>query len=369
MQQTKRPTPLRESPFAFTRPARQRGWFDRVLKRPRADLAFDALQHLLAQRDPTSLSDSDISAVLLAYDVEGAEARAVLVRMWRLVLGVFLADDSFSDREIAYLAALRSAFGLTEEEVRESERHVVHPRYAVALQDVLADARVTDAERATLRRLAAQLRVPDPVQRDLFERSSRATINELLQRSVADRRLSPDELDELASVARHLGITPDFGHATEAMLDRYAHYWRIENGDMPSVAADVPLEGDETCHLVLFAERHEALPALESIDREGIVSVRIARGVYYRAGSASTEPLNRSTLRPADRGRMLITSKRVLFEGDEGSVTVRHRDIVSFQVYADAIVLERRAGVGPWFTIAGDTEMAAVVLGAALARA
>ena len=369
MQHSKRPTPLRESPFAFTRPARQRGWIDRVMQRPRADLAAQALQHLLAQRDPTTLTDSEISAVLLEYDVEGAEAREVLVRMWRLVLGVFLADDAFSDREIAYLSALRSAFGLTEEEIRESERVVVHPRYAVALQDVLADARVTDPERATLQRLASQLRVPATVQKDLFERSSRAAINELLQRSVADRRLSPDELDELASVARHLGITPDFGHATDAMLDRYAHYWRIENGDIPTVAADVPLEGDESCHVILFAERHEPLPASESFDREGIVSVRIARGVYYRAGSASTEPLNRATLRSADRGRVLITSKRVLFEGAAGSVTVRLRDIVSFQVYADALVLERRAGIGPYFTIDGDTEMAAVILGAALARA
>ena len=30
---------------------------------------------------------------------------------------------------------------------------------------------------------------------------------------------------------------------------------------------------------------------------------------------------------------------------------------------------ERRAGLGPYFTIDGDTEMAAVILGAALARA
>ena len=132
-------------------------------------------------------------------------------------------------------------------------------------------------------------------------------------------------------------------------------------------AADLPTT--ETCHLILFAERHEPLPAAESFDREGIVSVRIARGVYYRAGSASTEPLNRATIRRADRGRVLITSKRVLFEGETGSVTVRLRDIVSFQVYADALVLERRAGLGPYFTIDGDTEMAAVILGAALARA
>ena len=369
MQQSKRPTPLRESPFAFTRPARRRGWIDRVLSRPRSDLAGQALQHLLAQRDPASISPTDISALLLDYDISGPEARAVLVQMWRHVLGVFLADNTFSDREIAYLAALRAAFGLSEQEVRESERLVVHPRYAVALRDALADTRVSDDERATLGRLASQLRMPDSVQQHLYERSSRAVIEGLLHRSVSDRRLSPDELEELASVARHLGITPDFDHATEAMLDRFAHFWRIENGDIPVVAVEAPLEGDEACHLTLPAELHEPLPAAEMFEREGIVSVRIARGVYYRAGSASTERLNRASVRRVDRGRVLITSKRVIFDGNTGTVTVRLPEISAFQVYADGLVLERRAGAGPHFTVDGDTEIAAVILGAALARA
>ena len=367
--QSKRPTPLRESPFAFTRPARQRGFFDRVLKRPRPDLAMQALQHLLAQRDPAHLADGDISELLLEYDVEGPDARGVLVRMWRLVLGVFLADDHFSDREIEYLAALRTAFALTEEEVRESERLVVHPRFAVALQDVLADARVTSEERETLQRLARSLHMPQAVQEHLFERSSRAAIDGLLKRSVADRRLSPDELDELASVARQLGVSPDFDRATEAMLDRYALYWRIENGDIPAIDVDVPLDGDEDCHIMLPADCHEPLPTGEAFDREGILSVRIARGVYYRAGSASTEVLNRATIRQIDHGRLLITSKRLLFDGKEGSITVRLRDVTSFQVYADALVVERRAGMGPYFTTPGDTELAAVILSAALARA
>jgi len=132
MPHTKRPTPLRDSPFSYTRPAGRRGWIDRVLRRPRADLAARALQHLLSQRDPTRISPSDISTLLLEYDVAGAAARSVLVQMWRQVLEAFLSDDAFSDREIAYLEALREAFALTEEEVQASEREVVHPRYAVA---------------------------------------------------------------------------------------------------------------------------------------------------------------------------------------------------------------------------------------------
>jgi hypothetical protein len=339
-----------------------------MLGRPRTDLADRALQHLLAQRDPTRISRSDISDLLLEYEVSGPAARELLVRIWRQVLSAFLKDDAFSDREIAYLDALREAFALTDEEVRAAEREVVHPRYSVALHEALADARLSDEERAVLHRLAAQLRLPANVQHDLYARSTKTVIEGLLGRSAADRRLSPDELQQLASVARHLGVTPDFDHATEAMLDRYALFWRIENGDLPSETVDVPLAGDEVCHLVARAEFYEPTGIGEGGETEGVGSVRIARGVYYRVGSVSDERMNRAGLRRVDTGRLLITSKRVLFDGSRDGVSVGLRDISSYQVHADGIVLERRAGVGPHVTLDGDVELAAVILGAALAR-
>jgi hypothetical protein len=343
---------------------------DRVRRRPRPDLAGQALQHLLAQRDPTRISPSDISTLLLEYDVAGAAARTVLVHMWRQVLEAFLSDAAFSDREIAYLEALREAFALTDEEVQASEREVVHPRYAVALRDALSDARLRDDERASLARLAEQLRLPESVQSEIYQRSTRALISGLLDRSVADRRLSPEELQQLAAVAQHLGVTPDFDKATETMLDRYAFFWRIENGDLPSVAVDgVTLAAGETCHSITRAERYERRGDAGGPDAEGIVSVRIARGVYYRVGSVSDARINRTLLRLVDGGRLLVTSQRVLFEGAQGALAWPLRDLASYQVYADGIVLEPRSGPVPSFTLEGDVELSAVILGAALARA
>jgi hypothetical protein len=342
-----------------------------MLGRPQPEMAAEALKHLLTQRDPAHITAADISALMLEYDVVGPEGRDILVQMWRNVLSIFLTDDTFSDREIAYLEALREAFALTEDEVRRCEEAVVHPRYSVALRDALADSRLSDDERAVLARLGEALRLPAAVQRDLHERSGRAVIGRMLDRSVADRRLSPDELEELASVARHLGMTPDFDKATEAMLDRYALFWRIENGDLPMVEVkNIALEPGETCHAEVPAELYESRGATESAsESEGIVSVRIARGVYFRAGSASEDRMNRTGLVRKDSGPVLITSRRILFIGSEGTVSFPLRDLSSYQVYADGIVLERRDRTGPFFTMEGDVELTAVILGAALAHA
>jgi hypothetical protein len=74
-------------------------------------------------------------------------------------------------------------------------------------------------------------------------------------------------------------------------------------------------------------------------------------------------------LRHIEAGRLLITSRRVLLVGSRESVSWPLRDIACYQVYADGVVLELRAGTGPSFALDGDVELVAVVLGAALARA
>jgi hypothetical protein len=66
---------------------------------------------------------------------------------------------------------------------------------------------------------------------------------------------------------------------------------------------------------------------------------------------------------------VLVTNQRVIFDGPQGTGAWSLRDVASYQVHADAIVLELRAGGHPTFAIEGDVELAAVILGAALARA
>ena len=365
-----RPTPLRDSPFAFTRPAPRRGLLDRWLERARPDLAAQALQHLLARRDPTTLTQTEISNLLIEYGLAGSAARQVLAAMWRRVLEAFLADDAFSNREIAYLEALRNALALTDVETAEAERLVVHPRYEMAVRDALADERLSDEERASLTRLARQLRLPPEVEREIFERSTQKTLQLRLRASVEDRRLSPQELEQLALIARHLGVDRPFDHSTEALLDRFAFFWRVENGDLPEVAASVPLPAGELCHFECPAALYEPRGrAAQGVEGEGIVSVRIARGVYYRAASVSTDMLRLESLSRIGAGRLCITNRHLIFHGERRHLSIPLRKLSAFQVCVDGLILEKGGSPAAHLAIEGDTELAAVILGAAMARA
>jgi hypothetical protein len=353
----RRPTPIRHTPFGYTRPPRPRSWLDRLFKRPRPDLAAEALQHLLARRDATRIAPTDISELFLRYGVVGADARAILVATWRRVLHAFLGDDVLSDREIAYLQELARALTLTTQDVEAAEREVIHPRYEKAVSEAMADERMTAEERAALARLAARLRLQPEVEREIYHRSARRVLDAILRETLADHRVSPEELERMTHVAREFGV------------ELRPQFWRIENGDLPTVEAKLGLELGEVCHFRTRGEWFERRSGVVESD-EGIGSTRIARGVYFRAGSMSTESLDRTRLTEGEEGTLLITNRQVIFDGRRRQRAVPLRTITAFQVHADGLVLERR-GAAPDAVIAfgEDVELAAVVLGAALARA
>lgn len=357
-------------PFPAIRPARKRSWLDRLLRRPRPDLASQALQNLLARRGPGNVSGTEISNLLLRYGVAGPNARTLLVEMWQRVLSEFLADNSLSDKEIAYLDALRGALTLTQSEAEDGERKVIHPRYAMAVGQAMADRYVSVKEREQLAKLAAQLRLPAEVERDIYQRVAKRALASLVRESVADRRLSPEERDELAHLSRHLGVPVVLDEATEPMLDRFALFWTIENGHCPTVTVPITLEKREVCYFCAPAAWHRPLTwRLEGEFGDGIGSVRVARGVYYRCGTATEECLTDTRIKEMDRGKLYITNRRVLFEGARGMVRRGLRSIDAFQVYRDGLILEKANGRGFYLTIDGDVELAAVILGTALSRA
>ena len=367
MTEPARRTPLRPRAFTVSRPARRRGLLDRLLKRPRPDLAAHALRALFAGRDPAAVSATEISNLLLHYGVIGAEGRELLVQTWRQALATFLDDDALTEAEVAYLGALRAALGLTADEIKRVEQQVLHPRYELAVRDALHDRRLTVEEWESLTTLASRLGLPADVERGIFERSASEVLADVVRESVADRRLSPEEREQLRLISRQLGVDPTLDTATRAMLDRFALFWRIENGDRPEVPVPMPLGAGERCHFAVPAAWYGERRAAEHGD-EGVGRVRVARGVYYRTASVSAERMERERLVPIDGGQLYITNERVLLVGPRGERSIPLRSVRAFEVYADGLALTLDEGAGPYVILDGDVELAAVILGASLAR-
>lgn len=97
----------------------------------------------------------------------------------------------------------------------------------------------------------------------------------------------------------------------------------------------------------------------EFVGRSQGVSVRLARGVYYRTGSFRGNPVETTSFEHVDTGVFAFTNKHLYFSGAKKSFRIAYAKIVSFTPYSDGIGLHRDAAsakpqlfvtVDGWFT-------------------
>jgi hypothetical protein len=85
------------------------------------------------------------------------------------------------------------------------------------------------------------------------------------------------------------------------------------------------------------------------------VSLRIARGVYYRVGGFRGSPVETAEAVHADTGLLGVTQKHLYFAGPTKSFRIRYDKIVSFTPYSDGIGLQRdAASAKPQSFVTGD---------------
>ena len=85
------------------------------------------------------------------------------------------------------------------------------------------------------------------------------------------------------------------------------------------------------------------------------VSIRIAKGVYYRVSAFKGEAVNSTVRTPVDRGTLIITDKNIYFAGPSKALRIPYNKIVSFQPFTDGFGLIREgANTKPQLFITGD---------------
>lgn len=73
---------------------------------------------------------------------------------------------------------------------------------------------------------------------------------------------------------------------------------------------------------------------------EGL-SVRIARGIYYRVGAFRGEPITTTNLKPLYYGNLIITNKNVYFYSTQKSVKYPYDKILAYVPFEDAIGIQQ----------------------------
>ena len=92
--------------------------------------------------------------------------------------------------------------------------------------------------------------------------------------------------------------------------------------------------------------RPHHLRRLRRRERQGSshgLSIRVARGVYYRPSTFRSRPIEWEETIHADTGLLGLTTKHIYFAGNRKKFRVRYDRIVSFDAYNDGFGIMRDA--------------------------
>lgn len=85
------------------------------------------------------------------------------------------------------------------------------------------------------------------------------------------------------------------------------------------------------------------------------VSIRIAKGIYYRLGRFKGERLQNAQTVHADTGLLGITNKHIYFSGPTKRFRIAYNKIVTFEPYSDGVGVQRDAvSAKPQTFVTGD---------------
>lgn len=178
-----------------------------------------------------------------------------------------------------------------------------------------------------------------------------------------DGLLSESEEHNLVALEEDLGLT-------QAELDQKGAYTKVvqahvlrelTEGKLPdkfSVVGNLPFNmqrGERLVWLFQGVRYYEQRTRRHTEGRTSGVSIRIARGVYYRTGGFKGYPVETTVNEHKATGVLALTTKHIYFASPEKSFRIPYAKIVAFTPYSDGIGLQRDAQTAkPQTFVLGD---------------
>ena len=169
--------------------------------------------------------------------------------------------------------------------------------------------------------------------------------------TLEDGLLSLDEENALAKYADYFSLTQhDLDrNRVQTSLVQAAVIWDVTQGIVPQrqrVSGHVPFNLMKSEQLVWVIQGVDYLETITRRERQGTshgLSIRVARGLYYRPSTFRSRPIEWEETVHADTGMLGLTTKHIYFAGSRKRFRVRYDRIVSFDPYEDSLGIMRDA--------------------------
>lgn len=183
----------------------------------------------------------------------------------------------------------------------------------------------------------------------------------LVQDVLADGVVDPEEDRRISSFMAMIGqsvLAPE----TASLIEEGRQAYRACSAPLTAVDAPVLLNKGEFCVYAVNAEALEDRSRTVRVGYHGASArIRIAKGIYYNAGSMAVSRQTESYQHSFGMGVLCMTNQRLLWISPDRSISTLLRNIVRFDPYSDGIRIFKGTGKPLLFIWAGGARVATIM--------
>ena len=284
--------------------------------------------------------------------VDDQDVRGVIAEGWRQAVRDGLADGILTHEEEMRLRQFRDRFSIPTDDREGKEaadlldraardRLVTHARLAAisssgggghldTLETALHDSQLSPADA-----------------RALLVQGWEAAVETTLEDGV----LTEDEEDALSGYLDRFRLEQADVNANGAFrsMIQSAVIREVTEGAVPNRLGDVPpvpfnlMKSEQLVWLIDDVDYYEVKTLRERRGTSHGLSIRVAKGLYYRPSTFRSRPIEWEETVHEDTGLLGVTTKHIYFHGPRKRFRIRYDRIVSFDPYEDGIGVMRDA--------------------------
>jgi len=343
----------------------KQNFIQKIFKQLPKSNALIEINNKLASTDLLNVTVEDIQSIIYKYKIDlKKKLYPELKIMYGKYMKFCLTDKELSDEEIEKLKHIKQLFMLNDTDVKNIQEKAVSEIYKSEVEKVITDGKIDDDEKHFLEQLKNKLRLDDKNAAYIYSLSAQEMLTKTLNNAVSDQRLSPEEDQALLSLADNLGVSLKMEGPTKALLDKYRLYWQIENGNIPVIDAEINLQKGECCHFFTNIDWLEQRKVTQRVNYGGpTMRIKIAKGIYWRAGSMSVQTISKDVWQTIDSGAMYLTNKRLIFMGARGNKNIKLNKILDFTAFSNGVDIQKDTGKSPFLEFTNNVDLFILIMG------
>jgi hypothetical protein len=231
--------------------------------------------------------------------------------------------------------------------------------YERTLRQAGRDRQLTQATKAELREIAAAGRFQD----EQLQEANKSIYESLKEAILKHSDFTQGERDFLGELQAFFSLTDEEASAQE--LDHIREVVFIVEGNLPEIDSTVRLTRNEVAHFEGPATWMHLKTRRKRVAGSRAQSVRIAKGIRLRSNSTPGKTVEWEEFQPVSEGKVVVTSKRLLFVGDKKNFNVKLDKILDLELFPDAVMIYRGT-VNPTYLFMDDVARFYAVLSTVL---